>query len=365
MGVALEIVGIVVLLATLLPLLHHDQWWIRIFDFPRMQIAALTIFVACALVLQWRPDSDWRVLLTAGLVAAAAYQGYKMFPFTPLASRQVLSAKRGDGSASVSVLVANVLVSNRSSGPLLSLIREKDPDVVFTVETDEWWEQELRLLEATHPFTVKRPRDDTYGMALYSRFPLHDAQVKYICEYYIPSIHAWVELPCGVRVRLYGLHPAPPYPKYAEETTDRDAELFLVGKQVRRMDSPTIVMGDLNDVAWSYTTTLFQKTSGLLDPRKGRGAYNTFHASIPFLRCPVDHVFVSSDFLLIKLERLRGIGSDHFPILARLQYSPQAARVTAEPQANGAEAEEVDQKIAASVTARLTARPQAEIGEKL
>lgn len=347
MDTTLEILGLIFLLATALPLIRHDQWWIRIFDFPRMQIAAGGALVAGALVLQWRTDSIWEIALTIALVVSAVYQGYKMFPFTPLARTQVAAAEEGDKDRCVTVLVSNVLVSNRDSSRLLALIREKDPDVVFTLETDERWERDLRPLEADYPYTVKHLRDDTYGLALYSRLPLHDAEVRFIRDEHVPSVYAWLELPCGERVRLYGLHPAPPYPKYAEDTTDRDAELFLVGKEVRRERHPTIVIGDLNDVAWSHTTDLFQKTSGLLDPRIGRGAFNSFHTRIPILRCPVDHVFVSKDFLLVHLERLPDIGSDHFPLLARLRYAPEASSVHDEPHANGDERREVDDKIAA------------------
>ena len=68
---------------------------------------------------------------------------------------------------------------------------------------------------------------------------------------------------------------------------------------------------------------LFRKLSGLLDPRVGRGMFNTFHANWWFIRWPLDHVFHSKHFTLKELRRLPSIGSDHFPLLTALQYSPE------------------------------------------
>jgi endonuclease/exonuclease/phosphatase (EEP) superfamily protein YafD len=86
---------------------------------------------------------------------------------------------------------------------------------------------------------------------------------------------------------------------------------------------PSIVFGDLNDVAWSYTTKLFLKSSELLDPRVGRGTYSTFNAHYPLLRWPLDHFFVSSHFHLVDMKVEKQIGSDHFPISICLTLTQQ------------------------------------------
>ena len=86
--------------------------------------------------------------------------------------------------------------------------------------------------------------------------------------------------------------------------------------------------------------------SGLLDPRIGRGFYNTFHAHYPFIRFPLDHCFHSKHFRLISFRRLGKFGSDHFPVFIALSYEPDAAATQEEPQASAAQQRESDEKIA-------------------
>ena len=179
-------------------------------------------------------------------------------------------------------------------------------------------------LEKDYPHCVKWPLDNLFGMHLYSRLPLNEAEAKYLVEDGIPSIHCKVQLPSGRQVNCHFLHPTPPVPEYSTESTPRDAELIVVAKSVQNKAEPIIVAGDLNDVAWSTTTRLFRKISGLLDPRIGRGLFNTFHAEYPLMRWPLDHLFHSRHFSVSKIKRMPYFGSDHFALFTELVLHEQA-----------------------------------------
>jgi endonuclease/exonuclease/phosphatase (EEP) superfamily protein YafD len=126
----------------------------------------------------------------------------------------------------------------------------------------------------------------------------------------------------------------------------RDAELMLVAKEVKELgEVPVIVAGDFNDVAWSHTTHLFQRTGGLLDPRVGRGLMNTFDTRSRLLRYPLDHAFASEHFLLVELRRLPEIGSDHFPLFVVLDYDPDASIENEEPQSDADDEQEAEEAI--------------------
>lgn len=339
------------ILATVLPLVRNEAWWIRIFDFPRAQIAVAGFLITAAYLFAWDTKSVVEDVILGVLVLCVTYQGVKMYPYTPFAPKQVQSAERTgraleeNSTARISILIANVLMENRSSDRFLELVESYDPDLILTVETDEWWADELSALDGAYPYSVKQPLPNTYGMVLQSRRELIDPEVKYIVEDSIPSIHAGVRLTGGVEVKLHALHPRPPHPKEDTDTRERDAELLIVGREVRERKEPTIVMGDMNDVAWSHTTSLFQRISGLLDPRIGRGMYNSFSAGSILLRWPLDHLFHSEHFNLVDLQRLPAWGSDHFPIFVHLEYSPKAASENEKPQPDREDQKEATEKI--------------------
>ncbi|WP_268225451.1 endonuclease/exonuclease/phosphatase family protein [Sinomicrobium oceani] len=336
----------VFMISTLAPLIRWDDWWIRIFDFPRLQLwlIGFTGFILCLCFFHF--SGPFHYIFAAALLACLIFQTSKILPYTRLYHQEVIRFKgKQDAENRVSVLVSNVLTPNRNSDKLIEIIRKKKPNMFLTLETDLWWEDKLDELEKDYPYTVKIPLDNLYGMHLYSNLELENAKTKFLIKDDIPSIEAYVKLPSGKKVKIYCLHPMPPSPTESDTSTDRDAELLLVGKKVKKADETTLVFGDLNDVAWSYTTILFRKISGLLDPRIGRGMFSTFHANYFFLRWPLDHVFHSKDFMLNEIRRLPSIGSDHFPIYASLQFRPVAEKVQEEPEADAEDEDLAREKI--------------------
>lgn len=343
----LAAIGSILVIATLLPLIRRQSWWVRIFDFPRLQIAAALLLVALAhlLVVDAGP---WGQGLRVALLACLGLQMKHMLPYTRLVRRQVQDSATPDPRDGIRLLFANVLQSNRDAAALLAVVREADPDVILALEADRWWNEQLAVLADTHPFTVLRPQDNTYGMLLFSRMRLIDPEVSFLVQDDVPSIHATLRLRSGRAIRLHCLHPRPPSPTESDSSVERDAELLIVGKAVRRDPRPIIVMGDMNDVAWSHTSALFRDISGLLDPRVGRGFFNTFNAKHRMIRFPLDHFFHSNDFHLVEFRRLAHIGSDHFPVYIHLSHEPQAQSEQPEPVADADEAREASEKVAAS-----------------
>jgi endonuclease/exonuclease/phosphatase (EEP) superfamily protein YafD len=331
--ITLRTVATILIIATFMPLLTFKEWYIRIFDFPRAQIfvlASLSLAIYLAMGL-WRLRIDKVLIL--GLIASIAFEAVNIYPYTFLSPTQVKQAPADapeDGQ--VSILVSNVYMENDAYSLLIDLIKERQPDILLTLETDSAWQEALRPVTDAYPERVEIPEPNTYGMHLYSKLPLRQVRTRYLLDEDVPSIKTYVQLRNGVWVEFHAVHPKPPVPTEDPDSRRRDAEIVIVGKEVKESTYPVIVAGDFNDVAWSHTTTLFQEVSGLLDPRIGRGFYNTFHAKYPMLRWPLDHIFHSDHFKLVTLERLPHIKSDHFPIFAKLSYAPENEQEQEEPQ---------------------------------
>ncbi len=320
------VLSMLALVATVLPVIVNPHWSFRVWDFPRLQITVLAgIGLAMLITLMHNDIAQHRLhyLMVGLLCLTLVYQLWWILPYTLFAKKHVKDTDKHCTHHRLRLLAANVLQSNRDYDKLLQQIDRTAPDIIVTLETDDAWQKALTPLHDTYPYRVAVPQDNLYGMHVYSRLAMTNTNIHFRVRDDIPSISADISLDKAAQpIHLYFIHPMPPSPSEASESTSRDQELILVAREIDNTHA-YIVAGDLNDVAWSRTTRLFRKLSGLLDPRVGRGFFNTFHTKWPIFRWPLDHVFVSRHFTVNTIKRLPDIGSDHFPIMLDVSYHPE------------------------------------------
>lgn len=311
---------------TVLSLLSYfrnaESRYLKMLDFPRIQFfiaSSICLVLLFILTLKWK----WHTyVLMVGLILGLIINGTFLIHYTTLVPVEVpTSLLKKNSNSSLSLLLANVKMSNRQSQPLIDLIKRTDPDLVLAMEIDAWWNQNLKVLKETYPYSKHTVNEVAYGMVLYSKLPILATEVEYLNNKKVPSFQSILTLKNGQKVSLYSLHPVPPthFEDLPDNSGQQEDAMKKLGREIGDRKFPTIVAGDLNDVVWSYVNELTGTENILFDVRVGRGFYNSYNAENFLMRWPLDHVFVTDDFQLIKIERLSKIGSDHFPILVELR----------------------------------------------
>lgn len=290
-------------------------------DFPRIQFFIVSI-ISLILFLVFVNKRRWYdYLLISGLLGGLFINGTFLINYTNLVSVEVATAKDVKPSDNqFSILVSNVKMTNRKAQPIIELIDLKKPDILLVMEVDKWWNKALKVLEKEYPYSQHTINEVTYGMILYSKFPLEKVEIDYLTNKKVPSFESIITLADGKSISFHSIHPVPPthFKDLPDNAGQQENALKKLGKKIEKRKFPTIVAGDLNDVVWSYVDELTETKNILYDVRVGRGFYNSFSAENFLMRWPLDHVFVSEEFQLKKLERLSKIGSDHFPIYVEL-----------------------------------------------
>ena len=339
----LRISAFFLLLITALPLIPTGKWYVRWWDFPRLQIAALLLLILTVVICLaiksgfQRETTVWAFLLAAGVF----WQGSHIVPFSKLWPTEVKAISKGQ--MGVRIVVSNLDYENEDPESVSAELMDENPDILLLVEYDDEWHRRLSDIRNDFPFRHEEVRGEGLGMAIWSKLPFDSAETRHLVSDRRASLWVKLNLNSGAPVNFVGVHPTPPGLKDStgearRDSRVRDAELILIAKEIAsRNDESWIVAGDFNDVAWSHTTRLFKRISGVKDPRIGRSFMGTYIANNPLCRCPIDHVFLSKGFSIADLDRKRITGSDHFAVLATVALTQPHVGVEPEPKANDIE----------------------------
>jgi endonuclease/exonuclease/phosphatase (EEP) superfamily protein YafD len=224
-----------------------------------------------------------------------------------------------DDARALFVVCLNVQWDNPDTGRTLAYLRATGADLVVLLEVDPNWADALAGLATDYPFAHVEPRESFEGLALFSRWPLHDTAIVDFGTRGAPSIVTSVESPAG-NLAVIATHPRPPLtPAFDRELR---AHLRAVGRRAAATPGPCLVVGDLNATPWSAAFHGLMREGRLVDSARGRGIQPTWNARLWAPRIPIDHVLVTPDVTVIDRRLGPDVGSDHLPVEARVRLPP-------------------------------------------
>lgn len=290
--------------ATALALLAPLGWPFELFSHFRVQYFATALVLAA--LLAWRR----RVGPAAFALAIALWHG-----LPALSPSSAAAPATSCSGPAVTVATANLQFSNVRPEAFRAWLATRPADLLVIQEVTAAWARELEA-QTAYPHRHIVARQDPYGLALLSRWPLESVTQVDLAGDGLPSLAGSIDAG-GRRIRFLGLHTH--WPVTPALAAARDAALRDAASLARSAELPLVLLGDLNLTPDSPVFHRLLDESGLQDVMRGRGWRPTWRAGFWPLALRIDHVLVSSGLCVEHAEVGPPIGSDHRPVVARLR----------------------------------------------
>ena len=76
------------------------------------------------------------------------YQASWIVQYSVFFPKEVKTALNSENKNTLKLLSANVLMTNENYHGLINIIKDYDPDILVTIETNKKWEKNLRSIES-------------------------------------------------------------------------------------------------------------------------------------------------------------------------------------------------------------------------
>lgn len=275
----------------------------------RFSLLLLAVVVMCVTALARR-----RLLLVVATLVGLVHL-FAMLPYWTADADEV-----ADGAETAEVLQYNIFFDNHDYDAVAAMINESPAVVVGLHEiSDEQWHA-LQPLLTTHPHSIAVPVSADVGqlgggMALLSRNPIKEIPVESAANDRARPILAFRTEVLGQPTTVVGLHPHASRFESAKIELRND-QLAAVADLVSTTGGPAVVVTDLNIAPHSPDYQDFVDDLGWRDPHRIVGWAPTWPALLGGIGAPIDHIFVSNEFLLHDYVVGPAVGSDHRSLTA-------------------------------------------------
>jgi endonuclease/exonuclease/phosphatase (EEP) superfamily protein YafD len=299
--VAIAVAGTIV---SLLGFLGRFHWFLDLFSHFRVQYGLVLAVFSLFLFMARR----WRTAVFSLAIALLNLAQVLPLYWSP-------GSEAATGSLTYRLMLLNV--NTHLGDPVLvsELVASERPDILLLQEINKEWVESLNGLEMDYPHRHMIPREDNFGIGLYSRHPLQSVETVIIGRDLIPSIAARLSLP-DADVDLLGTHPLPPVGR--DRSQSRNIQIEGLTEHTRTSE-PFILAGDLNTTPWNFYFRRLLHESGLRDSARGFGVQATWPRFGWMLRIPLDHCLHSDEIIIVDRRIGPDVRSDHFAVIIDFQ----------------------------------------------
>ena len=304
----------------LLRFLFFDSlWWLALINTVALYMfVPLILFLPFALL--WR---KWGLLFGLCFPLGIFIGLYASF-FLPSLSTTV-----SQNQQIIKVMTFNMLFNNSDYDAITQMVNENNPDIIGLQEVPP---QTVPILiknfASSYPYHAFHPVELKHNVGILSRFPID----KFITLPTPPierGIQVTLRLNNGKPMDAIVTHLIPPYPlnkvfKLAQYWYERRSqEVSYISNIPKQYDDPIIVMCDCNFTDTSETYSQMQKVMEDSFHQKGWGLGHTFLGKFfPIGR--IDYIWHTKDIKTIEASVGEEAGSDHLPVIAKLQIIESA-----------------------------------------
>ncbi|MEO0458407.1 MAG: endonuclease/exonuclease/phosphatase family protein [Cyanobacteria bacterium P01_A01_bin.114] len=310
--------GSIVCMSALSLLTPRYGWpiYLELFAHFQLQYLLICLVLTGVLVFLGRRRTVWVALFCCALVSAQIVPWYWPPGFLG----------RAADKANLRVLVANLNTQNTDYEKILAIARAEQPDLAVFMEVDQPWVDQLNTLSDILPYSSGQASPYHVGIMLYSRQPLVNPEINFFGTEINAAVVSQVNFN-NQPLSVVAAHPPPPIKSPLFHTRNR--QLDQIGQYLQTVESPTLLLGDLNLTMWSPYYQRLERQAGLRNARKGFGIIpswptrGTYHqlpdwASLLFAM-PIDHCLLSPSIHVTDVRTGAETGSDHLPLIVDLR----------------------------------------------
>lgn len=215
------------------------------------------------------------------------------------------------GASKLRIFQMNVNNLNTWFEPGLQQIKQLAPDIVSVEEVTPDWQNVLEQNLPEYPYRKVQARDDSFGIAVFSKIPLENAEVIYPGNAEVPVISATVKHK-DKPFRLLAVHVLPP--RLLDYFLYRNEEYKKIVELLSAETKPVVLVGDLNSPPWSKHFINLCRDGKFKDSEQGFGIQPSWPTMTPLLLLPIDHLLIRGNIRVLNRFVTGPIGSDHYPV---------------------------------------------------